>query len=273
MSRQYTTCDANASFSSQTSMSSTRRPCRFSSLGTAKTGPMPISSGSHPAMAYPRNTSKGSMPSAFARAPDMTSVADAPSDSCDEFPAVTLPWPLAVSNTGGSLREALQGRVGTIALVAIDVRLLFANSFAALLVQHGAPHLHRRDLGGEEPFPLGARRPLLTGERVFILRFAADAVALRHDLRGVAHRHVDARKVLLHPRVRRAVALQHRDRFDAAANRDVDAFLQHHVSGLGHGLQSGIAEAIHGDRSRGDRAGRPEATRYAATLLPAGPCG
>ena len=42
------------------------------------------------------------VPSSFARDADITSVADAPSESCDELPAVTLPLPLVVSKTGGS---------------------------------------------------------------------------------------------------------------------------------------------------------------------------
>ena len=102
LSRQYTTCEAKASFSSHTSMSSTRSPWRFKSLGTAYTGPMPISSGSQPATANPRKISFGLMPSCFARSIDMSSVADAPSESCEELPAVTVPCPLDLSKTGGS---------------------------------------------------------------------------------------------------------------------------------------------------------------------------
>ena len=50
-SRQYSTWLANASFSSHRSMSSTASPLRSSSRGMAYTGPMPISSGAHPAVA------------------------------------------------------------------------------------------------------------------------------------------------------------------------------------------------------------------------------
>src|ERR1051325_11711431 len=42
------------------------------------------------------------MPSDFAFSIDITRHAEAPSESCDELPAVTEPWPLFVSNTGGS---------------------------------------------------------------------------------------------------------------------------------------------------------------------------
>src|SRR5215831_10074144 len=100
-SRQYNTCDANASFNSQTSTSPTLTPAFDSSFGTAKMGPMPISSGPQPDTAKPRNSSSGDRPSVFARSMDMTRVAEAPSESCDELPAVTLPRPLVVSNTGG----------------------------------------------------------------------------------------------------------------------------------------------------------------------------
>src|SRR2546422_6258327 len=47
-------------------MSPIWRPQRLRSFGTAKTGPIPISSGSQPATAKPRKTSFGRMPSASA---------------------------------------------------------------------------------------------------------------------------------------------------------------------------------------------------------------
>ena len=59
LSRQYITCTAKASFSSHRSMSLTVRPSFFSTLGTANTGPMPISSGSQPATAKPRKRPSG----------------------------------------------------------------------------------------------------------------------------------------------------------------------------------------------------------------------
>src|SRR5256885_1030964 len=59
---QYRAWEAKASLSSHRSMSSTLRPWRASSLGTAKTGPMPISSGSQPATAKPRKAPSGDRP-------------------------------------------------------------------------------------------------------------------------------------------------------------------------------------------------------------------
>src|SRR6185436_14101683 len=54
LSRMYSTWLANASFSSQMPMSSIDRPLALRSFGTANTGPMPISSGSHAATIMPR---------------------------------------------------------------------------------------------------------------------------------------------------------------------------------------------------------------------------
>jgi hypothetical protein len=52
---------------------------------------MPNRSGSTPAVANVTNRASGVSPSAFARAPDITITADAPSLVCEELPAVTLP--------------------------------------------------------------------------------------------------------------------------------------------------------------------------------------
>ncbi|MCY1548224.1 hypothetical protein D9M68_843200 [compost metagenome] len=72
-------------------MSSTFRPAFFSSLGTAKTGPMPISSGSQPATAKPRNTPSGCRPRASATRAFITTAAEAPSENCEALPAVITP--------------------------------------------------------------------------------------------------------------------------------------------------------------------------------------
>jgi hypothetical protein len=62
----------------------------------------------------------------------------------------------------------------------------------------------------------------------------------------------------LHRRVRRAVALHHRDRFDAAADGRLDALLHDHVRCLHDGLQTGVAEPVHCDAGRRDRQPRPQ---------------
>ncbi len=96
VSAQYSTCTANASFSSHRPMSSTFRPAFLSSLGTANTGPIPISSGSQPATAKPRNTPSGCRPRAAATLPFITTAAEAPSENWLALPAVTTPPGMAV---------------------------------------------------------------------------------------------------------------------------------------------------------------------------------
>ena len=61
------------------------------------------------------------------------------------------------------------------------------------------------------------------------------------------------------PRIGRVVALHHGDRFDAAADRGLDAFEQHHVRGLDDRLQARIAEAVDGEA--GGRHRQPGAQR------------
>ena len=79
---------ANASFSSHRSMSSIVMPARCNSFGTANTGPMPISSGSQPATAKPRNVPSGVSPFFSAILALITTQADAPSESWLALPAV-----------------------------------------------------------------------------------------------------------------------------------------------------------------------------------------
>src|SRR5439155_221250 len=95
--------------------------------------------------------------------------------------------------------------------------------------------------------------------RVAVLRLAADLVALRDDLGGITHHHVDAGQVLLHPGVRVAVALGHRDRFHAAADHDVGAVVDDVVRGDRDGLEARGAEAV--QREPGDRHREPRAHR------------
>ena len=97
---QYRACEAKASFSSHRAMSSTLRPARSSRRGTANTGPMPISSGSQPATAKPRNAPRACRPRRSASFASIITQAAEPSDNCEALPAVTnLPAPF----TGSSL--------------------------------------------------------------------------------------------------------------------------------------------------------------------------
>ena len=63
-------------------------PCRASSFGTAKTGPMPISSGSQPATAKPRKVPSALRPRFSAALASITTQAEAPSESWLALPAV-----------------------------------------------------------------------------------------------------------------------------------------------------------------------------------------
>ena len=103
----------------------------------------------------------------------MTSVADAPSESCEELPAVTLPWPLVGSNTGGNFRQPVERRVGPVALVGRHRHVSSPIFVAGLLVEHGARDVDRRELVVEEAFGLCPRRPLLAEQRVLVLRLRA----------------------------------------------------------------------------------------------------
>mmetsp|Transcript_1284 Transcript_1284/g.2088 ORF Transcript_1284/g.2088 Transcript_1284/m.2088 type:complete len:216 (+) Transcript_1284:124-771(+) len=91
---------AKASLSSQRSMSSTLRPWRDSSLGTATVGPIPISSGSQPPTANPTKAPSGSNPRLCASASSMSRHADAPSDNWDALPAVIVALGSASARTG-----------------------------------------------------------------------------------------------------------------------------------------------------------------------------
>ena len=103
MSLQYRTCTAKASFNSQRSISSIFKLCFSSSFGTAKTGPIPISSGAQPAAIIPTYRPKGSNPFFSAILASISTDADAPSDSWLALPAVMYPPSDIVSpflNTG-----------------------------------------------------------------------------------------------------------------------------------------------------------------------------
>src|ERR1700676_3690249 len=94
------------------------------------------------------------MPNWSARWRDIRSVADAPSESCEELPGVTEPAPLVLSKYGFSADRPSKRCISAIAFVAIAEMLLLANCFTRLLVENGASDLHGRDLAFEESFRL-----------------------------------------------------------------------------------------------------------------------
>ena len=68
--------------------------------------------GSQPATAIPRILARGVKPNAFALAADITNIAEAPSESAEEVPAVTVPF--TGSNTGRNadkLSAVVSGRI------------------------------------------------------------------------------------------------------------------------------------------------------------------
>ena len=76
-------------------MSSIFLPAFFSSFGIAYTGPMPISSGSHPATAKPRKIPIGLSPLLAATLSLISTWADAPSENWLALPAAMTPPSMA----------------------------------------------------------------------------------------------------------------------------------------------------------------------------------
>ncbi len=72
-------------------MSSIESPARSSAFDVAGIGPVSIITGSTPASENAVNRASGVSPSCSALASDMISIAAAPSEICDELPAVTTP--------------------------------------------------------------------------------------------------------------------------------------------------------------------------------------
>ena len=89
-------------------------PLRSSSLRVAGIGPVSMITGSTPTVVWSTIRARGLRPSAFAVSADISSTAAAPSEICDELPAVILPSGL---NAGLSCDERLEVGVGADALV------------------------------------------------------------------------------------------------------------------------------------------------------------
>src|SRR5262249_60287777 len=85
--------------------------------------------------------------------------------------------------------------------------------------------------GFEKPLALLWSGALLARQRVFILSFAADLAPLGDDFGSVSHHHINSGIVFLNPRIGFSVASHHRDAFDAAADRYINAFIDDLVRG------------------------------------------
>ena len=97
-------CAANASLSSEMSMSLVDQPARPRAFRVAGTGPIPMRCGSTPDTAPDTIRAMGSSPSSRPRSAETTRRAAAPSLMPDELPAVTVPFFL---KTGWSLAKAI----------------------------------------------------------------------------------------------------------------------------------------------------------------------
>src|SRR5690606_14298811 len=155
------------------------------------------------------------------------------------------------------LGQAFQSGVRAVALVAVDGDFLVAD-LAGVLVLHHHGGGERHDLLIELAGLLRGGGALLADQGVFVLRLAADVVALGDDVGGLDHRHVQLRLVLHQPFVAAAVhvelvVLHQADGLHAAGNHH--RYLLHHdpVGGQGDGLQAGGAEAVDRQAGRGDR--------------------
>ena len=122
-------CAAKASFSSIRSIWSSVRPASFSAFGIAYTGPTPISSGRHPAYAYATKRASGRRPSAFARSSEITTAAAAPSDVCDELPAVTVPlaWKAGFNFASASIDVSARGPSSALNSISVFFGFDFAS--------------------------------------------------------------------------------------------------------------------------------------------------
>src|SRR6059058_778433 len=146
------------------------------------------------------------------------------------------------------LGEAFHGGLGTVALVAIDGVVDDAFGFRRL-VDHLHPGLHRDDFVLELVGLLGGRHAALRFQRVFVLVFAAELVALGDDVGGVDHRHEDRRSDVEQLRIYhflRQGAAGDRDAFDAAGHDAFGALGADTVGGHSDGLQSRRTEPVHG---------------------------
>src|SRR6185437_14735658 len=146
------------------------------------------------------------------------------------------------------LGEAFHGRLGTIALVARD-DVVDDALFLRHLVDHLHLGLHRDDLVLELVGLLGGRHAALRLQRIFVLVFAADLVALGDDVGGVDHGHVDVGRVFQQLRI--LGLLWHApagdgDTLDAAGDDAVGAVGADVVRGHRDGLQARRAETIDG---------------------------
>src|SRR5450755_3163742 len=148
---------------------------------------------------------------------------------------------------GLELGEAFDSGLRPVALVAIDDIVDNALSLRRL-VDHLHFGLHRDDFVLELVGLLGCGHTALRFQRVLILVFAAELVALGDDIGGVDHRHEDVGRRLEQIRIDRLLrraASGDRDAFHAAGNDTIGAVGANAVRRHRNGLQSRRAETVH----------------------------
>src|SRR5262245_7736287 len=95
-------------------------------------------------------------------------------------------------------REPFEGDDGPVALIALERHQLQAFSLC-VLVDHLLDRRQRRDFLNEAATLLRGGGAALALERISVLRLAGDAVARRHDISGLDHRHPQRGFMLLEP--------------------------------------------------------------------------
>ncbi len=84
---------------------------RSSSLRVAGIGPVSMMTGSTPTVVWSTIRARARRPSASAFSRVMSSTAAAPSEICDELPAVTLPSSLKAGFSAASFSSVVSGRM------------------------------------------------------------------------------------------------------------------------------------------------------------------
>ena len=148
----------------------------------------------------------------------------------------------------GQLLQVGEGRLRTVALVLGQGDFLLGE-LTGFLVLHHHDRGQRREFGVEHAGGLGRGGALLRLQGVFVLGFAADAVAVGHDLGGLDHRGVDFRHVLVEPLIAGAIAvhlvvLHQADRLQTATDGDRRAVVDDVLGGRGDAHQARGALAV-----------------------------
>ena len=212
----------------------------------ATAGPMPISSGSTPATWKVTSSPSGVKPSSSALARGISSSRAAPSEVCEEFPAVETPSTL---KTGRSLP-----RPSTV----------LSRGPSSVSKTTSLPS----DRGGDgddlvlEPARLDGRQRLgVRGDAEGILVGPAHPVAGGHGLAGDPHRLVGAGPVGRQPGVGGRLLPAHghqAHRLDAAGQHDLRPAGDDLRRPRRQGLEARRAEAVHGHRRHAHRQAGPQ---------------